>query len=462
LPKIIALNDFDSRRRRKRANKIVHITRCHLGSKEMINEMQLSIIGHKSYQFRQNSLHCYLIVFTLIICIGGCSEKSENRSSVKKSTEIQNNQVAPNNLLFSTFIPSEYELYDSIRGDLNGDNIPDMLLLLTNKRFARADSSQTIDFRPLVILCKDKNGNFMQAAMNSKVVLCSTCGDTMSDPYLRLTIKNGCFSVEQGGSYRWIWRRITTFKFVDSLKTWILFQDGIINKVVQDKDTIVSTNIRTQKQFGEITFAQFDIYNLDEHLKSMHYGTFFPDINNMYVKYQPEDIFKGGLWYAIDCCNDSIKQCYFSFMRIDDPYRKEYFYQTFTNLKLSENCYAIAIRNIPNIKTGKARRATRIDSSNVFVLEKDTLAIELSIKKSDDSPIPCPNNIIFTRNGKKQIVPGCGSNVKYCADINGDGYLDVVMYIGTDASENTILFISNKNASGEIRLIEAGRYTAVD
>ena len=82
----------------------------------------------------------------------------------------------------------------------------------------------------------------------------------MGDPFMGIKIKNGYFSVEHYGGSSWRWTRIITYKYSKQDKEWFLHKDGSESFHASEPQK-VETKIKTTKDFGQIKFEEFDIYD---------------------------------------------------------------------------------------------------------------------------------------------------------------------------------------------------------
>jgi len=155
------------------------------------------------------------------------------------------------------FIPKNYSILDSVTGDLNLDKINDYILVL--KKNGENDTTR----RPLLILIRDKNNKLKLVRRNDNTVYCIDCGGIMGDPFMGITLKNGYFSVEHYGGSAWRWTRIVTYKYFRQDNEWFLHKDGTESFHVSEPEKVERT-IKTKKDFGKVTFEQFDIYKDDE------------------------------------------------------------------------------------------------------------------------------------------------------------------------------------------------------
>lgn len=176
---------------------------------------------------------------------------------------LQSNAQSKSNALPASVkkhIPKGYAVLESQKGDLNRDAHPDLLLVLH-----KPDEKETSDVtshptkRPLLLFIGTGAQNFRLIARNDNAVYCVDCGGQMGDPFTGVTIKNGYFSVEHYGGSGWRWTRIITFKYSPNDQNWYLYKDGRESFHASDPEK-VSEKIKTSKEFGKVSFSNFDIY----------------------------------------------------------------------------------------------------------------------------------------------------------------------------------------------------------
>ena len=168
----------------------------------------------------------------------------------------------------SKHIPEGYAVLDTAIGDLNMDGINDVLLAICHKGedtlsdFANGHEEK----RPLLLLLGQADQSYSLARRNDNVVMCIDCSGVMvrSDPFTGLKIRNGYFSVEHGvaeGPQHW--NRVTTFRYDKEKKEWYLHKDGGASYTLSDDPNSedgmkkVHEDLKTTKDFGEITFEKF-------------------------------------------------------------------------------------------------------------------------------------------------------------------------------------------------------------
>lgn len=161
-------------------------------------------------------------------------------------------------LSLQEIIPAGYELRDSISGNLNNDQFQDLIIVLKrNNEDSLAAISEFAVKRETIILYGGPSG-YSVVARNMNVVYCVTCGGVMGDPYEGITINNETFSVSHYGGSTWRWGRVTTFA-KNTKGTWVLTEDENESFNAVNPDVTNETTITTPKDFGVITFEQFDI-----------------------------------------------------------------------------------------------------------------------------------------------------------------------------------------------------------
>ncbi|GGE65577.1 hypothetical protein EV200_106212 [Pedobacter psychrotolerans] len=158
------------------------------------------------------------------------------------------------------YIPKGFEALEMAKGDLNRDAYPDVILILKKRGEEKtSDVNDHPEKRPLLILLGQADKSYKLAARSDNSVYCVDCGGQMGDPFTGVTIKNGYFSVEHYGGSGQRWTRIVTFKYSPAEKNWFLFKDGG-ERFHATAPEELKTEVKTAKNFGKISFQQFDIY----------------------------------------------------------------------------------------------------------------------------------------------------------------------------------------------------------
>lgn len=189
-------------------------------------------------------------------------ETNFNNSRLKHETYKEDiNNLPPS---IARFVPEGYTALDTVSGDLNLDDHPDMIIVLKkNGEDTSSDVSEDPEKRPLLILIGEDDNNYKQVAKSENAVYCIDCGGMMGDPFMKVVIKKGFFSIEHYGGSGWRWTRTITFKYSPKDNYWYLHKDGNESFHVNNPSEIES-KIYTTKDFGKIPFDKFDIYKTIE------------------------------------------------------------------------------------------------------------------------------------------------------------------------------------------------------
>jgi|TARA_R110002051_G_scaffold254217_4_gene313164 uncharacterized protein YecT (DUF1311 family) len=192
--------------------------------------------------------------------------KTQDKSKVvnKRTLFLIEKFINKPNSEINKFIPENYSILDSKKGNLNMDEFEDYVLILKN-----IEEDKKSEKRILLILTSNLDGKLELKAKNENTVLCIDCsGAIHGDSYNKTVIKNGYFSIEHytvGGNNKWL--RIVTFKYDSHTNNWFLNRDRIeyfgTNKSDSpDAEAIIKTGekILTTKDFGKVKFEDFNIY----------------------------------------------------------------------------------------------------------------------------------------------------------------------------------------------------------
>jgi hypothetical protein len=120
-----------------------------------------------------------------------------------------------------SYVLKNYSILDTVSGDLNRDEYPDVILLLKSNMEADYPAVS----RPLIILEGISSRQYKLAARNDNLVLCAECGGMLGDPYQAVTIEKGSFTVMHYGGSAWRWTQNITFTYQPATGKYMLHRD---------------------------------------------------------------------------------------------------------------------------------------------------------------------------------------------------------------------------------------------
>jgi hypothetical protein len=116
-------------------------------------------------------------------------------------------------------IPKGFIMKAFVQGNLNGDEIEDVLLIAENP----ADKAAP---RQVLILEGQKDATLKVGEVGAKAALCADCGGMMGEPFEGAEIlKDNAFRLNFAGGSREKWRRSIDFQYDTNLKKWLSVRD---------------------------------------------------------------------------------------------------------------------------------------------------------------------------------------------------------------------------------------------
>ncbi len=160
----------------------------------------------------------------------------------------------------TTFQPDGYVILDTASGDLNRDEYRDLIVVYKHSDEKNLSTGPEEPLpRPLLIYIGQGGDSLRLAKYSQTAVYCLECGGVFGDPFSRVVIKNGYFTIEHYGGSSWRWTRFVTFTYSPQDTTWLLHRDGGESYHTSDPDNSTQT-MKTVKDFGKVRFEDFDIY----------------------------------------------------------------------------------------------------------------------------------------------------------------------------------------------------------
>lgn len=153
------------------------------------------------------------------------------------------------------FQPIGSAIIDSIDGDLDGDKIPEKVIVYDTK-----DTTDMGTVREIQVL-KKKGGKWSILEKSRNVILESKGGGMMGDPYQSIEIKKGILLITQAGGSSWKWGYTDKYRFQNGHFELIGYSSS--SGKPEEYWTDVDFNLST----GQLIFAK-EVENTKEYGKS--------------------------------------------------------------------------------------------------------------------------------------------------------------------------------------------------
>jgi hypothetical protein len=146
--------------------------------------------------------------------------------------------------------PIELEL-----ADLNGDGLPDFIVVLEN--LPTADEAHGLE-RVFLIIAGQPGGALRVVTRSDSAVRDDTCGGPLGDCFGGVDVKGSTFILSEGGGSNWRWNRVSTFKFSSRDKTWQLVRVVEQSWHLSNPSKIKRTVYVPPNDFGKIDISEYD------------------------------------------------------------------------------------------------------------------------------------------------------------------------------------------------------------
>ncbi len=107
-------------------------------------------------------------------------------------------------------IPKNYAIVDSVKGDLDKDNIEELVIVYNTEK-EKEEAFESVP-RELIIYKRIKD-NWMVWKKSKSAVYGSRDGGMMGDPFGEIEIKNGILLVSQNGGSSWKWGHTDKYRY---------------------------------------------------------------------------------------------------------------------------------------------------------------------------------------------------------------------------------------------------------
>lgn len=159
------------------------------------------------------------------------------------------------------FIPAGASLLTTQAGDLNGDGIEDVVIVV-NPPSNGATHAEDLPSRMTMLLIRDAQGRLHKASQNDVLVPCEKCGGLMGDPFGYIRVQPGEFMVVVEGGSRQRWSAEYVFRYSTQSNDWYLqkAERGAYDQISEEH----LSKTLTPEDFGRISFADFDPSMIEE------------------------------------------------------------------------------------------------------------------------------------------------------------------------------------------------------
>ncbi|MCL9805515.1 hypothetical protein NAT51_08275 [Flavobacterium amniphilum] len=106
-------------------------------------------------------------------------------------------------------IPQNYSVVEKVKGDLDKDNIPELVVAYNTKQETDSDNDVTRE----LIIYKLKNKQWTVWKKSKQALYSSRGGGMMGDPFENIEIKNQVLSISQNGGSSWKWGHTDKYRF---------------------------------------------------------------------------------------------------------------------------------------------------------------------------------------------------------------------------------------------------------
>ena len=147
-------------------------------------------------------------------------------------------------------IPAQTTLLDAASADLDGDDLPDYVVVAEDTSKPDAEDAT----RTVFVIQQKPEGEFTIAARNDHAVIAKSSGGAMSDPFDAVTAKKKEFTLTHFGGRREKWSASYTFGYSRIDQAWQLIRI----EASRWSETAEMQTFKPPHDFGKIAFEEFD------------------------------------------------------------------------------------------------------------------------------------------------------------------------------------------------------------
>lgn len=200
------------------------------------------------------------LFFVFFIVFFSCKQKPDSRKPEDIGLIHKNNLTDISEMpVFSSFIPEGYSLLEQIKGDVNCDTIPDIILIIKKNGEDSLSSPDNPIKRKVLLLTGGINNSYQLAAQNENIVSYYGYDPNFIEAFTGLSIDSGSIVISHYGGFNQRWTRKTVFNYNLAEKNWYLSRDEFTTFEATDEN-IADEKILTEKDFGKVRFDEYNFY----------------------------------------------------------------------------------------------------------------------------------------------------------------------------------------------------------
>lgn len=203
------------------------------------------------------------LVLSLLLCFAVSTAQVKKKKKLKPRYIPEKPKPNVDSRELDAFVLNGYKIVTYSYGDFNQDKKWDAVLLL--KRLDEEEMASKKEDpieRPLIILMRNQDGKLQKVARNDRAVYCYKCGSDFGSPLTDIVIEGGTFSIQHEAGKTNRWTRLISFMYDELSKKFSLKKDATSFYNISGSDSVKS-EVKTTKDFGEISFEDFDVYSKD-------------------------------------------------------------------------------------------------------------------------------------------------------------------------------------------------------
>lgn len=172
--------------------------------------------------------------------------------------------ISISNISFSqnlqSFIPLNYEIFDSLSFDFNEDKISDKILIL--ERVVNDEDSFSVQSkRPFLILQGIGNSKYKLKLRNDNIILDAQSGGMYGDPYQGMNADNNSIGIFHHGGTSWRWDINDNYIYNKEKDTWYLINETTSSFWLFNIDSTYTEEIKNFTEKDTITIENYYLEN---------------------------------------------------------------------------------------------------------------------------------------------------------------------------------------------------------